>query len=183
MAWGDNRKGQSTVPTELGQVVSVAAGERHSLALKSDGTVVAWGANDRGQSTVPAGLSNVVAIAAGWWHSLALKADGTVVGWGSNGVGESTVPAGLSGVVAIAAGGLSSMALRRAEPMLTMQRIDRETLAIKWPSPSTGWVLQGNARLGTTNWFDVPPTVDDGTYVSVTIKPSLGDRFYRLFKP
>jgi alpha-tubulin suppressor-like RCC1 family protein len=62
---------------------AIAAGGFHSLALKSDGTVVAWGYNDFGQSTVPAGLSGVVAIAGGWFHSLALKSDGTVVAWGA----------------------------------------------------------------------------------------------------
>jgi alpha-tubulin suppressor-like RCC1 family protein len=38
-------------------VVGVAAGGNHSLALTSDGTVVAWGRNIEGQCTVPANLS------------------------------------------------------------------------------------------------------------------------------
>ena len=38
-------------------MVAVAAGGYHSLALKSDGTVVAWGYNYFGQSTVPAGAN------------------------------------------------------------------------------------------------------------------------------
>ena len=63
---------------------NIAAGSSHSLALKSDGTVVAWGKNFYGQAIVPAGLSGVTAIAAGGDHSLALKSDGTVVAWGAN---------------------------------------------------------------------------------------------------
>ena len=53
-----------------------------SLALKSDGTVVAWGS--LGQSTVPSGLSGVIAIAAGTEHSPALVAqpNPTLVGLG-----------------------------------------------------------------------------------------------------
>jgi len=73
VAWGDNYFGQCNVPASLSNVVAVAAGGQHSLALKQDGTVVAWGTNNYGQCNVPASLSNVVAVAAGWEHSLALK--------------------------------------------------------------------------------------------------------------
>src|SRR5580765_681815 len=83
----------------------IAAGYLHSLAVKSDGTVVAWGDNSFGESTVPDGLKGVVAVAAGGYHNLALRYDGAVVAWGYNRSGESTVPGGLNGVVAIAAGG------------------------------------------------------------------------------
>jgi hypothetical protein len=56
----------------VSNIVAVAAGEYDSLALTSNGTVVAWGANQSGESVVPPALSNVVAIAAGWSYSLAL---------------------------------------------------------------------------------------------------------------
>lgn len=52
------------------------AGGAFSLALKSDGTVLAWGANYHGETNVPPGLSGVTAVAAGEWHGLALKTDG-----------------------------------------------------------------------------------------------------------
>ena len=58
--------------------VAVAAGEPHSLALRSDGTVAASGSNNLNQTSVPTGLTGVVAIAAGGNQSLALKSDGTV---------------------------------------------------------------------------------------------------------
>ncbi len=104
--------GQSIVPAGLSNVVQIAAGVDHSLALKSDGTVAAWGSarlflnswDPLGQSMVPVGLNNVVAIAGGSFHSLALKADGTVVVWGYNTHGQGVTPLGLSNVVAIAAG-------------------------------------------------------------------------------
>jgi alpha-tubulin suppressor-like RCC1 family protein len=84
----------------LTNVVAVAGGGNHSLALKSDGTVWAWGANDYGQlgnGTVSechhspsqvSGLTNVVAVSAGGNHSLALKSDGTVWAWGRNELGQ-----------------------------------------------------------------------------------------------
>ena len=44
--------------------VAIAAGSVHSLALKSDGSLVGWGYNCYGQTNVPAG-NDFVAISAG----------------------------------------------------------------------------------------------------------------------
>ena len=107
---GTNDYGQATPPAGLSNVVAIAAGRYHSLALQSDGSIVGWGYYY--YATPPAGLTGVVAIAAGPYHSLALKNDGTVVGWGDDWAGQSTTPAGLSNVVAIAAGGYHSLALK-----------------------------------------------------------------------
>jgi len=114
VAWGANTYGQTNVPATLNgsNLVALAGGYGHSLALKSDGTVVSWGLNGNGQTNVPAGLAGVVAIAAGWYHSLALKSDGTVVAWGYNLYGQTNVPAGLNNVVAVAGGEYTSMALQ-----------------------------------------------------------------------
>jgi alpha-tubulin suppressor-like RCC1 family protein len=158
MAWGANGAGQlangttsgeSTVPVEvpgLSGVVAISTNGFDSLALLSNGTVMAWGANprdvlgDTGEGTeggppVPvAGLSGVTAIATDGsldaFTSLALLSDGKVMAWGENrdgslGDGTSTGPEkgvegepfstapvevkGLTEVTAIAAG----LALRR----------------------------------------------------------------------
>ena len=42
-------------PVPPTDVVAVAAGVHHSLALQGDGTVVAWGDDRSGQATVPEG--------------------------------------------------------------------------------------------------------------------------------
>lgn len=133
VAWGDNDHGQCDMPPWLTNVVSVSAGAFHSLALKSDGTVVSWGSPSYG-GTVPAGLSNVVAISAGPTHNLALRANGTAVGWGSNSDGQSTVPGGITDIAAVAAGGGHSVLLRS------------NGVVIAW----------GNNVIGQTN---VPPTL------------------------
>ena len=115
LAWGNNNYGQTTVPVAAQSgVVAIAAGEFHTVALKSDGSVVAWGSNNHGQTTVPVvAQSGVVAIAAGMDHSVALKTNGAVVAWGENGRGQTTVPAAArSGVVAITAGPESTVALK-----------------------------------------------------------------------
>ncbi len=111
MAWGSNDHGQATVPAGLSGVSAVSADWAHTLALKTDGTVVAWGNNDHGQSTVPSGLTGVTAVNPGHWQSLVLKADGTVVAWGLNTSGQTVIPAGLNGVGAIDAGGDHNLAL------------------------------------------------------------------------
>jgi alpha-tubulin suppressor-like RCC1 family protein len=142
--WGQNASGQlgdggfeqSDVPVPasgLNFVTAIAAGRRHSLALLSNGTVMAWGYGGSGQlgdgedglSDVPVavqGLKGVTAIAAGSNQSLALLSNGTVMAWGGNESGqlgsgntaESDVPVpvkGLTDVTAIAAGGEHSLAL------------------------------------------------------------------------
>jgi alpha-tubulin suppressor-like RCC1 family protein len=81
VAWGNNGWGQAEVPPGLTNVIAVAAGTKHSLALKADGTVVGWGDDEMGLKNPPPGLTNVIAIAAGASNSLALKADGSVVVW------------------------------------------------------------------------------------------------------
>jgi alpha-tubulin suppressor-like RCC1 family protein len=93
--WGDNSRGQITIPSDATNVVSVAAGRYHSLALRADGTVTGWGSTN----VVADGMSNVVSIAAGAFHSLALLADGTVVAWGNNTYGQITVPGAHDGIL------------------------------------------------------------------------------------
>lgn len=117
----DFEGGQSMVPVGLSNVVQIAAGVDHSLALKSDGTVAAWGSarlfinawNPLGQTMVPAALSNVVAVSGGSFHSMALKADGTVVVWGYNTHGQGITLPGLSNVVEIVAGWYHNFARKR----------------------------------------------------------------------
>lgn len=98
----------------LRDIVGVAAGQSHALALTSSGYVFAWGSNIYGQlgrgtqsfSTVglspdlvkaPWGttyLYNVVAISSGQHHSLALMGDGSVVSWGGTSASEPYLGAG-----------------------------------------------------------------------------------------
>ena len=114
VSWGANADGQTSVPEFTPtNLVAIAPGVDHTLALKSDGTVIGWGQNQFSiyQSRPPAGLANVIAIAAGDQYSLALKSDGTVTVWGYTGFGGYTPPDGTSGVVAIATNGYRAMAL------------------------------------------------------------------------
>jgi alpha-tubulin suppressor-like RCC1 family protein len=132
VAWGNDTYGQTDIPLQLFPgywvnnwwwgwvwvnnlnwmpVEAIAAGRNHSLALLTNGTVVAWGDNSFGQASPPSNLSNVVGITAGYLHSAALCSNGTVVVWGDDTFGQTNVPTGLSNVVAIAAGDFHTFAL------------------------------------------------------------------------
>ncbi len=89
----------------LTNIIAVAAGSFHTVALKNDGTVWTWGRNTTGQlgnasgvdSAVPVqvhgpgdvgfltGIKSLTAMAS---HVVALKHDGTVWTWGGNGNGQ-----------------------------------------------------------------------------------------------
>jgi alpha-tubulin suppressor-like RCC1 family protein len=85
--------GQSKIPQDaLTNVSAIAAGGYHSLALKSDGRIVAWGRNTDDKNIVINQVlgpnsytgNDIIAIAAGRYTSFALKSDYTVIGWGLN---------------------------------------------------------------------------------------------------
>jgi alpha-tubulin suppressor-like RCC1 family protein len=121
-------------PQEIvaGGVIAIAAGQYHSLFLKSDGSLWAMGANGYGQlgdgtfnnTNQPEEIvaSNVVALAAGGQHSLFLKSDGSLWAMGINSSGqlgngtvyETNQPEEIvmGGVTAIAAGQYHSLFLK-----------------------------------------------------------------------
>ena len=99
-------------PNTLGNVTSAAVGGAHSLALRTDGSVVGWGDNSFGQIGLPPGVTNVVAVAAGQHHSVALRADGQVFAWGRNDNFQQTAVPPHTNVIAIAAGANHSLAVQ-----------------------------------------------------------------------
>jgi hypothetical protein len=103
LVWGN--RSLTNVPPNATNVIALAAGDSHCLALRADGTVVAWGSNSSGQTNVPSDLTNAVSIAAGSHHSLALRSDGMVTIWGQIfGSSANYVPPEATNVVALALG-------------------------------------------------------------------------------
>src|SRR5215472_13874803 len=85
IAWGDNTGHQIEVPLSATNVVAVAGGFHHSLALCADGTVIGWGISGTGAETPPpAAATNAMAIAAGYSFSMMLSSNGEVKAWGNN---------------------------------------------------------------------------------------------------
>jgi alpha-tubulin suppressor-like RCC1 family protein len=138
-AWDSNTSGQSQPPRNLTNVVMVAGGAFHSLALLADGTVQAWGGNSLGQCNVPAAATNVVALGTGQGQStainLALRGDGTVVPWGTG----VTAPSGLYNVVEVAAGDSQGLALLAGGTV------------VSWLLPTYWNYGQANVPAGLTN--------------------------------
>ena len=96
----------------------MAAGDYHSVARRSDGTVIAWGYNGHGQCAVPPlppGLA-YERIAAGKGFTLASRSDGVILAWGENGLGQCQVPAlpGGAAVTGLCAGWTHALALVEA---------------------------------------------------------------------
>ena len=99
------------MPPGLTDVVWVAAGGSHSVALGAGGAVVAWGDNTFGQTNIPASLTNAISVAAGFNTSFALTSDGRVVPWGDDGSGQTNAPSGLTNAFAVVGGGDRALAL------------------------------------------------------------------------
>ncbi len=92
--------------TDLDQV---AAGHRHTVGLKSDGTVVAVGANNELQCDVNEWFE-IDQVAAGGYHTVGLRSDGTVVAAGTTYDGKCDVD-GWSEIDQVAAGGWHTVGL------------------------------------------------------------------------
>jgi len=80
---------------------------------------------------------------------------------------------------------LFSVPSQLTAPSLTIQLTSSNTVAVSWPSLSTGFVLQQNTTgFSPINWSNVTDTIqDDGTNKSLTVNPTEGSRFYRLVRP
>lgn len=121
VAIGDNDYGQCNIdlvqvtsksnkPAENGvKIVSADGGRYHTVALRSDGTVVATGREYTWAGI--SGWNDVIAIAAGESHTLGLKKDGTVVATGQNDYGECNTSR-WNDIVSIAAGSNHSVGLK-----------------------------------------------------------------------
>ncbi len=172
LAWGRNHLAQCgfstpgganvTTPTDVGlsNIVAIAAGAYHNLALDTQGRLFAWGDNSHGElglghvnavtSPQVVNLDNVASISAGYRFSLVRRtqadSSGHVVDsvwafgenvWGNFGVpGDNNAhptPAqipGLTGVKEVTAGGFHATAVKNDGSLLTWGRNDFGQLGV-----------------------------------------------------
>ena len=201
MAWGWNGYDQTTIPiTAQSGVTAIAACGEHTVALKSDGSVVAWG------PTESVSVNGVTAMAVGSEYSVILKTNGMFGAWGRNENGQVTgsptwdypefrvaIPvtlAGhtLTGVTAIAAGEQHTVAIIGTAPLRPslQARSSGNELVLSWSTNfAVGYTLQSTLALTPpVTWIDSTnaPTMSGGQF-TVTNAVFDGSRFYRLTKP
>jgi alpha-tubulin suppressor-like RCC1 family protein len=132
-----NMNGYTMIPYQIGIDAdwnSITTGNKHSMAIKNNGTLWGWGRNEDGQlgignylnkdQPVQVGTDNDwVSVSAGDAHTIAIKQNGSIWAWGRNGdsqlgIGNTvskTIPTRigtLNAWVKVYAGGAFCMALK-----------------------------------------------------------------------
>ena len=202
---GENTTGQRTVPVAVNtvagisalsgkSVMAIAAGDSHSLALCSDGTVAAWGYNNYGQlgdatttnHSLPVAVNTdngvsalagktVVAIAAGSYHSLALCSDGALVTWGRNNYGQLGDGTTANRTVPTAVSIATDVSALAGKTVVTVSAGASHSLAFCSDGTAVGWGRNNLGQLGDGTAIDrtLPVVVDSAPL-------AFGERFTRL---
>ncbi len=69
-------------------------------------------------------------------------------------------------------------------PLLSIRLTSTNTAMVFWPSPSTGFNLQMNTNVATTNWSSVAESIqDNGAIKFIIVNPPTGNRYFRLKSP
>jgi alpha-tubulin suppressor-like RCC1 family protein len=206
-AWGGNASGQlgdntttnrpapvainalkGSSPLYGKAVTTITAGDIHSLALCSDGTLLAWGGNASGQlgdgttnaSALPIFVNTangssalygktVAVIASGSSHNLALCTDGTLAAWGlnTNGqLGDNTTAQRNSPVAVNAASGTSALF---GKTITSIAAASAHSTALCADGTLVAWGLNSSGQLGdnTTTQRNAPVAVNTTAGTSV----------------
>ena len=198
-AWGHNANGRlgigvagnnfpapTAVPSPVGGETwtEISAGDAHSLAILSDGTLWAWGNNVNGrlgvggvaQRLVPtmvvtAGVSGSewVAVSAGATYTIAVRDNGELYVWGNNAAGQL---------------GLGDVAQRLTPTRLVLPEVvvapvgpiisagSNHTLAISADGHLFGWGLGSLTGEGANASRNTPTLVDDNSlWVAIDAGP------------
>jgi FKBP-type peptidyl-prolyl cis-trans isomerase len=143
--------------------ITITAGQRHHLGIKSDGTLWAWGESAYGSlgtgginSSFPiqVGTDNKwIEVKAGHHHSLGLKSDGTLWAWGQNWYGQLGDGSVTGANRRVKKGGDkdSPVQIGKDTNWISIAASADHSLALKLDGSILGWVDNSNGQLGDRN--------------------------------
>ncbi|KAK2757614.1 hypothetical protein FQN54_004583 [Arachnomyces sp. PD_36] len=176
--WGSFRKSTGTmgfspdtkiqrtpVPiTALKNVVKLAAGAQHVLALTANGTVFSWGCDEQNQlgrtrslrrvhephlvpeqCALPTGITE---LGAGLYHSFAIHKSGDVYAWGSNNFGQTGILSGAGGSDADVTYPTKVKNLRKSDKIISISGGKDHSIAITDKGQCLTWGRVDNKALG-----------------------------------
>jgi hypothetical protein len=175
--------GGGVATAHAGGYASVSAGNYHTCALRTEGSLVCWGDNYDREATPPAGT--FTAVSAGTAYTCALRADETAACWGYDFDGRATPPAGT--FKALSAGAFHACAIRPDDwlscwgfeavgklspptgPFLSVSTGESYTCAVRFVGSlfCRGWNAYGQATPPTTGAF---ASVDAGSYHACALR-------------
>ena len=153
----------------MDDVLSVSAGDCHTMAIKTDGNLWSCGDNSSGQlgdgtesdrySFVKV-MDDVLSVSAGYYHTMAIKTDGSLWAWGDNfyeqlGNGTTTH---------------SDSPVKIMDDVLSVSAGRYSTIVIKSDNSLWAWGYNLNGELGdgTTTHRDLPVKImDDVAFASI----------------
>ena len=110
----------------------VGVGDRHSVALKNDGTVLVAGPTESWHLHDTEGWQDITAIATGCYFTLGIREDGTVLGAGDNMSGRINV-SHWTDIVAVCAGVWHSLGLKKDGTVVAIGAYSHDQLQV------SGW--------------------------------------------
>ena len=198
LGWGNAGAYSATVGQVQGltDVVAIAAGFVHNLALRRDGTVWSWGRNIWGQLGRPtsfqtdapnltpvaiSGLTGITQIAAGSSHSLALRSDGRILSWGSNLVGQL----GIAGDAGVSVGFPVPREVPAPNPVIAISSGSSHSIAVQSDGSiwAWGWNIGGQVGAPATNNdqpFPTPVKIQGTAQTQAPRSRPLGDSITRV---
>ena len=121
------------------------------------------------------------------WYKIAGGGTSTGGVYSASGtIGQPDAGSAMSGGIYSATGGfwsLISVVPTPGAPLLTISHAGNNVI-VSWPYPSTGFVLQQNNNLTTTNWAISGFAITTNASInSINIPSPAGNLFFRLNKP